>query len=175
LHKGALATWTAWVAPRTLKPAEAAKLTGMGEAQLREINLIPPRMLVKTGSTLLVPRAAHTLNDVTEHLADNAMMSLAPEARPQRRVSFKVGKQGSSVAAVARRYRVSNAQVAQWNQVSPQAMFKAGQVVVVMLPAAATAPSKSSVRSPSKTKIAVPARPHARPATAHARPARKAR
>ena len=28
-HRGPLATWTAWVAPKTLKPAEAARLVGL--------------------------------------------------------------------------------------------------------------------------------------------------
>jgi membrane-bound lytic murein transglycosylase D len=136
-HRGATATWTVWVAPKTLKPSEVARITGMNEAHLREINLIPPRMLVKLGSTLLVPRGAHTTADVTEHIADHAALSLAPEARPQRRVAFKAGRQGDTVAAVAKRYRVSPAQVAQWNGVSASSHFKAGQQIVVMLAAKA--------------------------------------
>ncbi len=55
-HKGALASWTAWVAPRTLRPGEAAKLTGMDEARLRDVNRIPRGMLIRKGSALLVPR-----------------------------------------------------------------------------------------------------------------------
>ena len=58
LHRGPLASWTAWVAPKTMRPAEAARQVGMDEAELREVNRIPPRMLVKAGSTLLVPRAS---------------------------------------------------------------------------------------------------------------------
>jgi membrane-bound lytic murein transglycosylase D len=135
IHHGALATWTAWVAPKTLKPAEAARLTGMPEAELREINRIPPRMLVKVGSTLVVPRSSHTAADVPVAVADHAMMSLAPEARPLRKLSFKAGRKGDSVTSVAQRYKVSAEQVAQWNGVSAQARFKAGQSVVVMVPA----------------------------------------
>ncbi len=136
-HQGAMATWTAWVAPKTLKPAEAAKLIGTNEALLREVNLIPPHMMVKVGSTLLVPRAAHSQQDVTEHVADNAMLTFAQEARPLRKISFKAGRKGSTVAAVARQYRVTAAQVAQWNGVSAQGHFKAGQVITLMSPAAA--------------------------------------
>jgi membrane-bound lytic murein transglycosylase D len=136
-HQGPMASWTAWVAPRTLKPAEAAQIIGMNEALLREVNLIPPRMLVKAGSTLLVPRAAHSLQDVTEHLAENASLMLAQETRPLRKVSFKAGHQGTTVAAVARQYRVGAAQVAQWNGVSAQGRFKAGQAITLMLPTAA--------------------------------------
>ncbi len=106
LHQGPLASWTAWVAPKTLKPAEAARLTGMPEAQLREVNRIPPRMLVKAGSTLLVPRAARSTADVAEHIADHAALSLAPEAR----AGLK-GKR-SKTTRVARKGRAAPAKVA---------------------------------------------------------------
>jgi membrane-bound lytic murein transglycosylase D len=140
-HRGQLASWTAWVAPKTLKPAEAARLVGMPEAQLVEVNRIPPRMLVRAGSTLLVPRSAHAANDVSEHVADNAMIALAPDVPPLRRVSFTVGKKGDSVAAVAKRYRVSVSQVASWNSVDARARFKPGQTVVVMV---ATKPPRAA-------------------------------
>ena len=117
LHTGPLASWTAWVAPKTLQPAEAAKQVGMSEAELREVNRIPPHMLVKAGSTLLVPRGEHPQADVSEHIADNAMIALAPDGPGSlRKVALKAGR-GDTVAAVARRYRVSASQVALWNGV----------------------------------------------------------
>ena len=129
-HRGALATWTAWVAPKTMHPAAAAREVGMSEAQLREVNRIPPRMLVKAGSTLLVPRGQTRVADVSPALADNAVMTLAPDAPPLRKVTLKAGKH-ETVASVAKRYRVSPAQVAQWNDVSATASFKPGQPVLV--------------------------------------------
>ncbi|MDE2092880.1 MAG: transglycosylase SLT domain-containing protein [Burkholderiales bacterium] len=132
LHRGPLASWTAWVAPKTLRPADAAKRVGMSEAQLREINRIPPRMLVKAGSTLLVPRSASRETDVSSEIADNATMSLAPDAPPLRRMWLKAGRK-DSVASVARRYRVSALQVAEWNQVGAAAAFKPGQRIVVFV------------------------------------------
>ncbi len=131
-HRGPLASRTQWVAPRNVKPAEPARIVGMAEERLREVNRIPPRMIIKSGSTLLVPRSATAEQDVAEHIADNALIALAPEARPLRRVAFKARK-GDTVLRVAQRYKVSPAQVAQWNGVSHQAQFKAGQSVVVML------------------------------------------
>ena len=151
LVRGPLASWTAWVAPRTLRPAEAARLVGMPEAQLREVNHIPARMLVKVGSTLLVPRDAHATVDVAEHLAHHAALALTPEGRAQRRMTFKAGKQGDSVAAVAKRYRVSPALVAQWNGVATSARFKPGQAVMVML---AAAPAKATVRTAARGSAA---------------------
>ena len=130
-HPGALATWTAWVAPRTLPPADAARLIGMSEGELRSVNRIPAGMLVKAGSTLLVPRDENITDDVAGHIAHHGLLALTPAGRPMRKLSFKAGRKGDSVAAVARRYRVSTAQVAQWNDVGPQTRFKAGQTIVV--------------------------------------------
>jgi membrane-bound lytic murein transglycosylase D len=147
LHHGPLASWTAWVAPRTLRPADAAKQLGVSEALLRDVNRIPPRMLVKAGSTLLVPRNAHRNEDVPEAVAENAMMVLAPDAPPQKRISVKVGKRGESVASVARRYHVNAAQVAQWNKVAANGSFKGGQAVTLFVPTGRGA--ASSVRTVS--------------------------
>jgi len=148
-HRGPLATWTAWVAPRTLRPADAARQVGMTEAQLREVNNIPPRMLVRAGSTLLVPRAESRLTDVSEHLADNAMMSLVSESPPLRRMALKAGKR-ESVATVAQRYRVSAAQVALWNKTTVGANFKPGQTVYVFVASKSTTARKPGVRTASK-------------------------
>ena len=132
-HKGLLARWTAWVAPRTMKPADVARLVGLAEPQLRELNNIPKGMLVKAGSTLLVPRSAQWQTDVSQRVAEEAMLALAPDLPPLRRVSFKAGKKGDSVVAVAQRYGVSVAQVAAWNSSAAAGRFKPGQAVVVMV------------------------------------------
>jgi membrane-bound lytic murein transglycosylase D len=129
-HSGPMASWTAWVVPRTMSPAEAARHTGMAEAQLREVNKIPPKMLVKAGSTLLVPRGAHDQQDVSERLADSASLNLAPDAPPLRRIALKAGK-ADTAASIAARYQLKAEQVAQWNKVTAGARFKPGQTVVV--------------------------------------------
>ena len=148
-HKGPLATWTAWQVPRTMRPAEAAKSVGMSEATLREVNHIPPKMLVKAGSTLLVPRSEHREQDVSESLADNAVMALAPDLPPMRRMVIKAGKR-DSVASIARRYKVSAEQVAQWNRTTARASFSRGQNVVVYVPSASKRQLASSGKKGSK-------------------------
>ena len=132
-HRGPMASWTAWVAPKTMRTRDVAELHGMNEAALREMNRIPPRMLVKAGSTLLVPRSSNRTADVSEHLADHAMMALAPDVPPLRRVAFRAGKR-DTVATVAKRYRLNATQVAAWNQTGANARFRAGQTVVVYVP-----------------------------------------
>jgi len=89
-------------------------------------------MLVKAGSTLLVPRGEHRQTDVSSEIADNAMMALSPDGPTLRRTSLRAGKH-DSVATVAKRYRVSTSQVAQWNNVAPSAAFAPGQTITVFV------------------------------------------
>lgn len=145
-----LASWTAWVAPTTMRPAEAAKRVGMSESDLRNINNIPARVVIRAGSTLLVPRSAH-MADVTERVADNGQLTLAPEVA-LRRASVRAAK-GETVASVARKYKVSAASVAEWNKVGTNASFKAGQQVVLYLPAKARNKTNTA-KSRGKTAIA---------------------
>ena len=170
-HKAPLATWTAWVAPATLKPADVARQVGMSEEQLRSVNRIPPRMLVRVGSTLLVPRSPHKTSDVSSQIADNAMMLLAPDRPPGRRISFKAGKKGDSVAAVARRNGVSAEQVAQWNGVATDARFRPGQTIVLIKPAAPAKTGKRTATAPTQRATAAAKAPAKR--TAASKPAAK--
>ena len=142
---GQYASWTTWTVPSTMAPSEAARRTGMSESDMRSINSIPPRMLVKAGSTLLVPRSAKVIHDVTSHVAENGQLSLAPEV-VTRRVNVKARK-GETVATLARRYRVSTLEVADWNQVTAHTRFQMGQSLVVFLPVKANAKRGSKLQA----------------------------
>ncbi|MDB5956023.1 transglycosylase SLT domain-containing protein [Ramlibacter sp.] len=130
-NEGKFATWTAWSAPATMTVAEAARRTSMSEADIRAINSIPPRMLIKAGSVLIVPRTGAGQLDVTSHVADNAQLSLAPEI-VTRRTFVRAGRH-DSVASIAQRYRLTPHQVAEWNDVGTSAAFRKGQQVVLFL------------------------------------------
>lgn len=125
-----LSSWTVWIAPSTMKPAEAAKRVNMSEADLRYVNSIPTHMIIRAGSTLLVPRPARQERDVGIRIADNGQLSLTPET-VLRRIVLKAGKRGDTVANVARRYGLAPAKVAEWNHVSASGSFKPGQEIVV--------------------------------------------
>jgi len=150
-NAGQYASWTAWSAPSTMSVGDAAKRVGMSEADLRTVNAIPPRMLIKAGSVLIVPRSAKMNQDVTSHMADNGQLSLAPE-QVTRKATIKAGKR-DTVASIARRYRLAPAQVASWNDVGASAAFKAGEQIVLYLPLRATArASGSTVRKSSVSR-----------------------
>ena len=131
-HDGQLASWTAWVAPKNMKVADAAKRVGMSEEELRTVNKIPPRMLIKAGSALLVPRSAQQQKDVSEKLADNGQLNLAPEQVLRKQVVK--ARKGDTMASVAKRYKVSVDQLADWNKLALNSSLKPGQKVMLMLP-----------------------------------------
>jgi membrane-bound lytic murein transglycosylase D len=139
---GRLASWTAWVAPTALKPADAAKRFDMSEAELRAVNAIPPRMLIRAGSTLLVKRGSGLNTDVSEHVADHGQLSLAPDVVTRQQV-VKAGKK-DTVASLAKKYGVSASALADWNKLSESAAFKPGQKVTLYLPVRARSTPKSA-------------------------------
>ena len=154
--KGQYASWTAWTAPTTLSVSDAAKRVGMSENDLRSINNIPPRMLIKAGSTLLVPRSAKVETDVAIHVANNAQMSFAPEI-VTRRTTVKARK-GETVASIAKRYGLNSDNVAEWNSTIATSAFKLGQQVVVFLPVTNTVRSstKNTVKAVSRKAAVKP-------------------
>ena len=148
-NQGQLASWTAWTTPSTMSVGDVARRVGMGEAELRSANSIPPRMLVKAGSTLLVSRSSKMQADVAVNVVDNAQVSLAPEIITQRTVVK--ARKADTLVSLANRYGLSPASVAGWNSIKSSATFKTGQKVVVFLPIKSKAHSRSgSIRKTAK-------------------------
>ncbi len=165
---GRLASWTVWISPATLKTADVAQRVGMSESELRSVNNIPPRVLVKKGSSLLVHRSQQLDKDVSEQVADYGQLSLAPEIILKRRV-LKAGKK-DTVASVAQRFAISAQSIAEWNKTSAAAKFKPGQQIVLFLPTSmrvgaparqtttrkaetSRTKTKTTAKSPPKSKV----------------------
>lgn len=171
-YKGSLASWTAWQVPQTMSVAQAAQRVGMSESALRELNRIPPRMMVRAGSSLLVERSQGMDRDVPEHIVDNAQLSLQPEV-VLRRVTVKARK-GDTVARLAARYGVSPAQVANWNAITPKSKLKAGQQLTIMQARKAAATDKSQTADASPARAGAKSKAKYRPrASANAQADRK--
>lgn len=144
-YEGSLASWTVWVANKNMKVPDVAKRYNMDEEEFRQINKIPPRMLIKAGSALLVPRMSHHQNDVSAKLADSGQLNLAPDVA-MRKHTIKARK-NDSLVLIAKRYKVSADQVAQWNGLSVNSPLRPGQKISLMLPA------KSKSKAKAKTKV----------------------
>jgi len=98
-----------------------------------------------------VPRSEDRHADVSEHLADHAVMALAPDAPGMRRLALKAGRK-ESVRTVARRYRVKASQVALWNGVSAGTRFRPGQTVIVYVAAKSSKARKSVSHKTAKAR-----------------------
>jgi membrane-bound lytic murein transglycosylase D len=131
-YGGRLASWTVWVAPKNMKVSEAAKRYNMAEEEFRHINKIPPRMLIKAGSALLVPRSSKQQSDVSAKVADNGQLNLTPEIS-LRKQTVKARK-NDSMQLVAKRYKVNLEQLAQWNDLSSNSALRPGQKLVIYTP-----------------------------------------
>ena len=158
--EGQYASWTVWTLPSTMSATEVARRVGMDESDLRSINRIPPRMLIKAGSALIVPRSTTLRADVAEKVADNGQIALTPES-VTRRTTVRASK-GDTVTSLARRHRLNAASVADWNDVKVNAAFKTGQQVVLYLPVRTGQKAKASPARKSTGKSA-PARRGGKP------------
>jgi membrane-bound lytic murein transglycosylase D len=108
-------------------------------------------MVIKAGSALIVPRSHDHTQDVTEQLADQARIQLAPDGQRTVRRTVKAHPQGESLAAFARRHGHSVTDLAQWNKLSAQAMLRPGQALTVM------SVVQASAGQPRRGKAAAPA------------------
>lgn len=154
---GKLASWTVWTAPKTMSVAEIAKRVGTPEAQLREANNIPPRMLVKAGSALMVPRTQELDRDVAQHIANSANLNFTPE------YSLTSGKgrtvrvqRGDTLLGLAQRHKVSVAQLASWNKLSTKAQLRVGQTLRLFAAASNTAAAAPRKQASTPTKRNTP-------------------
>ena len=168
-----LANWTAWVAPSTMKAGDAARRVGMTEEEFRSVNNIPPNMLVKVGSSVLVKRSGQLDADVAPNVADNGQLALAPDVVLKRAVVQ--ARKGDTAALLSKRYGVSAANLAEWNPGMGSATLRKGQSVVVFLPVRATAAAAQRAQAPAAAPRSS-AKPVAKTASKQAKkPAAKAK
>lgn len=131
----ALSSWTTHTITSAREKIEAlaAKFSTTPDV-LREANRIPPKMRLKAGSTILVPRqeASNNVADIAPALVDSATLSMEPDVADFRRISHRVGKH-DSIGSVAQRYRVSVAQLREWNGLR-QDKLSPGQSLQIQVP-----------------------------------------
>lgn len=129
----ALTSWTAHrvTSARERIDAIAKKFRTTPEV-IREVNNIPPRMVLKEGSTILVPRADDMEKDIAPEMADNARVSMEPDGPALRLVKVTVGAK-DTLAGLARRHKVSPAQIKTWNSLTKDSVAR-GQVLELHLP-----------------------------------------
>jgi membrane-bound lytic murein transglycosylase D len=147
----ALSSWTAHKVTNARERIEtiAAKFHTTPQV-IREVNNIPPKMVLKAGSTVLVPRTDETAQkDITQEVADNATLAMAPDVPDTKRINVTVKKK-DTINTLASRYKVTIAQIKSWNNLSHDKLAS-GQKLELHVPyKAAVASNNKSKAAPSK-------------------------
>jgi membrane-bound lytic murein transglycosylase D len=161
-----LASWTVY----TMKPADrlaaVAERAGISEEQLREANRIPPRYVLRAGSTILIPRDETMEGDIPADSLD-ARFALVPENPNLRKITYRV-RRGDTLHSVARRWNVSTKDLIVWNSLTSPELF-AGQRLELTVPRpkvapkaktqAARKPASRASRTASSSKGSAAAKP----------------
>jgi membrane-bound lytic murein transglycosylase D len=131
--KQALSSWTAHTVTSARERIEtiATRFRTTPEV-IREVNHIPPKMVLKAGSTILVPKTEEEEKDIAPEIADTAKLAMEPDLPPTRKITVKVGRH-DSLASIAARNGVSVAQIKSWNNLSRDAVSR-GQMLALHVP-----------------------------------------
>lgn len=154
----ALSSWTAHKITHARERIEtiAARFHTTPQV-IREVNNIPPKMLLKAGSTILVPRIEDGSKDITQEVADNATLAFTPDAPDSKRIHVTVRK-NETLNALAHRYKVTVAQIREWNDLRRDKLAS-GQKLELHVPVRLAKKSSGGnthkqARTTGKTKVA---------------------
>ncbi|VVE82788.1 transglycosylase SLT domain-containing protein [Pandoraea sputorum] len=127
-----LSSWTTYTSASRERPEDVARKLGVDAAVIRSVNNIAPRMRLKAGSTLLVPRSDDIDQDISASVASSAVLALEPDLPDTRKVMVRARKH-DTLAGVASRSGVSVAQIKSWNRLRRDTLTS-GQLLVLHVP-----------------------------------------
>lgn len=128
-----LSSWTAYqvTSPREKVEDIAARLN-ISPDVIRQANNIPSRSVLKFGSAILVPKTAGYDRDIAPELVENAKLAWERDLPTTRLVTVPVRKP-ARLASIAKRYRVSVAELKSWNKINGDTVKK-GTILKVHVP-----------------------------------------
>lgn len=131
--RGPLSTWSTHLVSKTERVESLAKRLGVKPNVLREANTVPAKMMVKSGSFLLIPKTSKSPDqDISAEIAERAQLVIAKESSNTRQLRIKVGM-NDNLNTLAKRYKVSVTQLRNWNHLKRDTLV-AGQSLQVQLP-----------------------------------------
>lgn len=130
--QGPLSSWATYTVPRTEKVESLAQKLGQKPEFIREVNLIPAKMLVKAGSTILIPKSSKAPDqDIAPEVAEKAQL-IIEKGVATRQLNHKIGRQ-DSLNSIARRYHVTVADLKGWNNLKRDNL-NPGQTLHIQVP-----------------------------------------
>jgi membrane-bound lytic murein transglycosylase D len=132
---GRLSNWTAYRVSKNERIESIARRIGAPASVLKEVNHAPANIIIKAGSTLLVPKTAHAQDaDISPFIIDHASLAMTKDST--RKITVTATKK-DSLLTLAKRYRVSVAQLKKWNNLASNTI-KLGQKLQIEVAAAAS-------------------------------------
>lgn len=132
----ALTSWTTHTITSAREKIEAlASKFSTTPDIIREANHIPPKMRLRAGSTILVPKSVAALESTSEttlEVADNTSMLIEPDVADTRKVMHRVGRR-DNLNSIASRYNVSVSQLKEWNNLQRDTLSQ-GQSLQIQVP-----------------------------------------
>jgi membrane-bound lytic murein transglycosylase D len=130
---GPLSSWSTHLVSKTERIESLASRLGFKPDFVREANLIPAKMMVKSGSTLLIPKTAKSPDqDISAEIAEKGQLIIEKGTSNTRQLNIKVGK-NENLNSLAKRYKVSVAQVKNWNNLKRDTLTT-GQTLQLQVP-----------------------------------------
>ncbi|MFZ6816952.1 transglycosylase SLT domain-containing protein [Undibacterium sp. Ji22W] len=131
--KGPYSSWTTLSVNKSERVETLANRFGYKADQLREVNAIPAKMIVKAGSTILVPKSAKSSEEnIPLQIAELAQLTIEKPSAGTRKIQIKVGRK-DNLASLAKRYKLSVADIKSWNNLRKD-QVAVGQKLVLHIP-----------------------------------------
>jgi len=148
--KGAYSSWTTLSINKSERVESLANRFGYKADVVREVNAIPAKMIVKAGSTILVPKTAKSSEEnIPQQIAEDAQLRIERAEPGTRKIIVKIGKK-DSLASVAKRYKLNVSDIKSWNDLNKD-QIKPGQKLVLHI---AKQSSKSLRNNTLSSKLA---------------------
>jgi membrane-bound lytic murein transglycosylase D len=113
---GPLATWTTYRVNRTERIETLASRLGFKDQILREVNVINPKMYIKAGSTILIPKTLTAKEEnIPEQVAELGQLATEKRSQKLRKIKLKI-KKNDSLNSISKQYKVSSLDIKEWNK-----------------------------------------------------------
>jgi membrane-bound lytic murein transglycosylase D len=135
--KGSYSSWTTLSINKSERVETLANRFGYKPEVLREVNAIPAKMIVKAGSTILVPKSAKSPDEnIPVQIAEQAQLSIEKAGGDTRKIQIKVSRK-DNLASIAKRYKLTSADIKSWNNLRKEQLTP-GQKLVLHIPKVST-------------------------------------
>lgn len=129
---GPLASWTTYRVNRTEKIETLANRLGFQDRLLREVNLINPKMYIKAGSTILIPKSINAKEEnIPEQVAELGQLTIEKRSQNLKKIKLKI-KKNDSITSISKQYKVSSSDIKEWNKLQSDKL-KLGQSIQLFI------------------------------------------